>query len=68
MQDHLRLNQRLAAFAAIAGVARADDIVPSVFAAAVARDNVINRQVITLHAAILAGETIAAKYGTTRQL
>ena len=66
-QRHACLDECLTPFAAIACGARADDIFPHVLAAAIARNDVINRKMVRLCAAVLAGEIVATKDGAARQ-
>lgn len=66
-QHHPRFFECFATFFPIAHRTRADDVLPTMCAAAMARHNMINRQVIRLHAAILASEIITTKNGTTRE-
>ena len=67
MQLHVRLLQRLAAFFAIAGWTRADDIFPGMRTLAITRNDVIDGQMIRLDTAILACKIIAAKNGAASQ-
>ena len=54
-----RLLERLAALAVVARLARGDEVLPGVAAAAVARDDVVEGQVVGLAAAVLAGVAVA---------
>ncbi len=66
-QNHPRFFQRLASFFAIARGTRTHNIVPRMRAAAMARNHVVNRQVIRLDTAVLAREMIAAKDRAARE-
>lgn len=61
LEMHLRLDRVASAFAAVAGRAGGNQIVPFVPAAFVARDDVINGEVLSLSPAVLAGVIIAPK-------
>jgi len=65
---HPRLAQSLATLAVVAGLARADEILPGVRAIARLRHDVIDRQVTALQSAILAGIPIADEDLATGQL
>jgi len=58
---HAGLFRRHAAFEMVAARTGCDEIVPVRFAAQVARDNVVDRQVVRLPAAVLAGVIIPAE-------
>src|SRR4051794_226957 len=57
----MRLLERLAALAVIARLARGDQVLPCVAPTAVARDHVIEGQVVGLASAVLAGVAIACE-------
>ncbi len=59
LQAHARLIDELAALAMVAVLARGNEVVPGVHAAAVARDDVVERQVVRRRAAVLAGVLVA---------
>src|SRR6188508_2291923 len=58
-QAHPRLIHEAAALAVIAVFARSHEVVPRVCAAAMPRNDVIERQVVRLDAAVLAGVLVA---------
>src|ERR1043165_97493 len=53
-ERHVRFLQGAPALLVIAGLARRDDVLPGVLAAAVARDHVVEGEVVTALAAVLA--------------
>lgn len=59
LEMHLRLLRVASAFAAVAGRAGGNEIIPFVSAAFVARDDVIDGEVLSLSPAVLAGVIIA---------
>src|SRR5712691_3248551 len=60
-QAHPRLGERAPALAVIAGLAGGDDVFPDVLATAVARDHVVEREVVAPAAAVLAGVLVPGK-------
>src|SRR5579884_1392389 len=60
-QRHPRLLQRLATLAVVAGAAGAHQVVPGVRPAAVARDEMVERQLLGLRPTVLASEVVAEK-------
>src|SRR5262245_37590058 len=58
-QAHARFLGQTAALAVIAVLARSNEVVPCVGSAAMARDDVIERQVVRLRSAVLAGVLVA---------
>ena len=62
------LVERLAALAVVAGLARGDQVLPAVGATAVARHHVVERQVVGLAAAVLAGVPVAREDLATAEL
>lgn len=61
LEMHLRLDRVAPAFAAVAGWAGGNQIVPFVPTTFVARDDVINGEVLSLSPAVLAGVVVAPK-------
>ena len=61
LEMHLRLLRVASAFAAVAGRAGGNQIVPFVSAAFVAWDDVINGEVLSLSSAVLAGVVVASE-------
>ena len=59
VQFHVGLFRSPAGFAAVARGAGADDILPGVLPAAVARDDMVEGELFSLFAAVLAGELVA---------
>ena len=68
MQPEARLLERLAALAVVARLAGGDEVLPGVAAAAMARHDVVERQVVGLPAAVLAGVAVAGEDLAPRQL
>ncbi len=66
-QNHPRFGEQFAALVPIAGWARADHVDPSMLAAAMTWNHVVNRQVMGLHAAVLAREIIAPENCAPRE-
>ena len=64
----MRLRQRAAALAVVACSAGRNDVVPGVLAAAVSRHDVIQREVVTSLAAVLAGVVVALEDLLAREL
>src|SRR5438477_2077400 len=58
-ERHVRLPQRATALLVIAALARGDDVLPDVLAAAVAGDHVVEGEVVAALAAVLAGVVVA---------
>ena len=68
VQPQPRLLERLAALPVVARLAGGDEVLPGVAAAAMARDDVVERQVVRLAAAVLAGVPVAGEDLAPRQL
>ena len=62
VQAQARLLERLAALAVVAALAGGDEVLPGVTAPAMARHHVVERQVVRLPAAVLAGVTVTAEH------
>src|SRR5689334_18289866 len=67
LQTHARLVEQLAALAMVAVLAGGDEVVPGVGAATVARDHMVEGQVMRLGAAVLAGVLVADEDLASRQ-
>ena len=67
-QTQAGLLERLAALAVVARLAGGDEVLPGVAAAAVARHDVVEGQVVRLAAAVLAGVPVAREDLAPRQL
>src|SRR5262249_49452835 len=59
---HPRLLERLSALPVVARAASADQVLPAVLAALVARDDVVERQVASAHSAVLAGVVVSDEH------
>src|SRR6266550_2409794 len=68
MKSEAHLLEEVAALAMVARLAGRDEVLPGVAAAAMARDDVVEGQVVRLAAAVLAGVPIAGEDLAARQL